>query len=215
MLNGGALRKLIDRSDGEIADRLFIVPFFDHQLQIQDGAASIDLRLGSRFAVAKRRRLTHIDLYSKTKHPTAKYEEHYVPLGNSFVIHPGHFVLASTLEWLRLPPRIGAYVVGKLTLGRFGLNITTGAGVQPGFAGALTLELANFADVPIELIVGQPICQVFFHIVNGDAPGAQEHHQFSQSICSRRPTFGLLRTHDVDTFLGIPPQTGGNDGGMT
>src|SRR5438105_3109928 len=105
MLSGKRLRKLLGQREG---DRLVIWPMFDLNEQLEDGSASFDLRLGTRFAAAKRRRITHIDAYSDAPHQTAFVEEYYVPVGQEFVIHPRHFVLATTLEWVRLPTDLGA-----------------------------------------------------------------------------------------------------------
>ncbi|WP_437658494.1 dCTP deaminase [Sorangium sp. So ce1182] len=207
MLGGELIRQAMSMSHA-ISERLVIVPFFSDSLQIDGDAASIDLRLGPRFAIAKQRRLTHNDPYSeRPSRAKGRFDEHYVPIGDYFVVHPGHFVLATTLEWLRLPMNIGAYVVGKSTLGRYGLSITNGAGVQPGFAGTLTLELANVADVPIRMVVGQPVCQVFFHDVRRGRPGdVAEGAKRARYICSKRPVIGRLEVDDIDRFLGVGPE---------
>jgi dCTP deaminase len=204
---GGRLLKKAMAAERSIWERLFIIPFFDEALQIRGDAASIDLRLGSRFAIAKRRRLTHTDPYDdETTRTRGRFDEHYVPVGHHFVVHPGHFVLATTLEWLRLPTHLGAYVVGKSTLGRCGLSITNGAGVQPGFAGTLTLELTNVADVPMLVFVGQPVCQVFFHFVEqpkGRAREASGVRRQPRSGCSKRPMIGKLEAGAIDRFLEV------------
>ena len=93
---------------------------------------------------------------------------HYVPFGEKFIVHPGRFVLGSTLEWLRFPNNIGGYITGKSSLGRRGLIIETAAGVQPGFCGTLTLEIANVGEVPIAITPGMRVAQIFFHELCGD-----------------------------------------------
>ena len=80
-----------------------------------------------------------------------------------FFIHPGEFVLASTLEVLTLPDDILAQVEGKSSLGRIGLLIHATAGfVDPGWTGKLTLELSNVAKMPIALYFGMKIGQLSF-----------------------------------------------------
>src|SRR6266496_4254555 len=111
MLSGKSIRAKLEAPGDD--DRLVIWPLFDLERQLEDGSASFDVRLGPRFASAKRRRLTHIDAYAAASHQTSYVDEHYVPVGSEFVIHPRHFVLATTLEWVRLPRDLGAYVTGK------------------------------------------------------------------------------------------------------
>jgi dCTP deaminase len=78
-------------------------------------------------------------------------------------LHPGHFVLAATLEYLRLPNDLGAYVVGRSSWGRVGLVVATAMMAHPGFTGCLTLELVNEGDSPICLVPGVKIAQLAFH----------------------------------------------------
>lgn len=90
---------------------------------------------------------------------------YFVPFGKEFILHPRRFVLASTLEWMKLPAALGGYVTGKSTWARRGLIIETAAGVRPGFSGCLTLELTNVGEVPIVIRPGMKICQLFLHLI--------------------------------------------------
>ena len=72
-------------------------------------------------------------------------------------------MLGVTLEWVRFPTNLAAYVIGKSSWGRRGLIIATAAGVHPGFTGCLTLELSNVGEIPIAINPGIPICQLFLH----------------------------------------------------
>jgi dCTP deaminase len=203
MLSGKAIRGRLDPAS---ADPLVIWPLFDAAKQIDDTAASFDVRLGTRFAAAKRRRLTHIDAYAHAAHQTAFVDEHYVPVGGEFVIHPRHFVLATTLEWVRLPGNLAAYVTGKSTLARMGLNIATAVGIHPRFAGTITLEMANLADVPIRIQVGQPIGQLFFHSVL-EPPGKEEMDR-TAFVGTKRPLVGTLKVDTIERYLGIKTPEG-------
>ena len=80
-----------------------------------------------------------------------------------FILHPGEFVLGSTLENIELPDDLVARVEGKSSLGRLGLLIHSTAGyVDPGFKGHLTLELSNVANLPITLYYGMKIGQLSY-----------------------------------------------------
>jgi dCTP deaminase len=80
-----------------------------------------------------------------------------------FMLHPGEFVLGSTLERLTLPNDVVARIEGKSSLGRLGLMIHSTAGfIDPGWSGNLTLELTNVSRLPITLYSGMRIGQISF-----------------------------------------------------
>ena len=114
------------------------------------------------------------------------YRRKYVPFGSSIVIHPHQFMLAHTLEYIRLPTDLLAYVVGRSTWGRLGLIVATAIGIHPGFAGSLTFELRNLGETPLTLYPGQAIAQLFFHSVtdrNGVlAMGLATHAQYAGTV---------------------------------
>src|SRR5579864_9012513 len=145
-------------------EMLSIVPT-PHVEQIErSGAASIDLRLGRWFRTLRPSRISSHDITADTKRrlATPLTKEHFVRFGDPFILHPRNFVLGVTLEWIRLPNDLAGYVTGKSSLGRRGLIIETAAGIQPGFSGCLALELSNVGEVPMPLLPGLQICQVFF-----------------------------------------------------
>ena len=83
--------------------------------------------------------------------------------GDPFILHPGEFVLGSTLERVALPDDLVARLEGKSSLGRLGLLIHSTAGyVDPGWDGYLTLELSNVANLPITIYPGMKIGQISF-----------------------------------------------------
>ena len=83
--------------------------------------------------------------------------------GEAFMLHPGEFVLGSTLERIGVPDDLVGRVEGKSSLGRLGLLIHSTAGfIDAGFDGHITLELANVASLPITLYPGMKIGQVSF-----------------------------------------------------
>jgi dCTP deaminase len=152
----------------------------------KSGEASITLRLGRWFVVIRQSSHPFFDVLpgSSEARSTRKY---FVPFTKEFVLHPGSFVLASTLEWLRFPVDLGGYVGGKSTWARRGLIIETAAGIHPGFSGCLTLELANLGVVPFKIRPGMKICQVFVHSVHeGEIPST------GPLTGRRRPHLGAL-----------------------
>ena len=161
------------------------------------GSASIDLRLGCWFQVFRGSRFLHLDVYDQKVTPPSESQltkHHYVAFGDPFILHPPAFVLAVTLEWIRLPSNIAGYVVGRSSWGRHGLIIATATGVHPGFTGCLTLELTNVGEVPITIEPGTTICQLFLHTVEGGNPSLVDCSRF---IGNRKPTIGAIKLDDV------------------
>ena len=164
--------------------------------------ASLDLHLGTWFAKKKARNQPIIDFYdAEQKRNSNLANTYYVPFGNDFILHPHNFVLAVTLEWIRMPASLSAYVTGRSSWGRHGLIIETAPGVHPGFAGCLTLELANIGDVPIKIRPGTRICQLFFH----DTTPLQEVEQQGAMIGRRQPFAPAIVRDEFERKLNTPP----------
>lgn len=149
---------LSDRSIKEAlaSGRLSIEPLDPEDIQ----PASVDVRLDRSFRVFKVSSRPYIDVREPMDDLT---DEVTIDDGRPFFIHPGEFVLASTIEVVTLPDDILAQVEGKSSLGRIGLLIHATAGfVDPGWTGKLTLELSNVAKMPIALHYGMKIGQLSF-----------------------------------------------------
>lgn len=120
--------------------------------------SSVDVRLDRYFRVFNNSQYTHIDPSLQQDELTTLVE----PFGEDpFVLHPGEFVLGSTLEIVTLPDDLAGRLEGKSSLGRLGLLTHSTAGfIDPGFTGAVTLELSNVANLPIKLFPGMKIGQL-------------------------------------------------------
>src|SRR5206468_9111741 len=126
----------------------------------------IDLRLGTSFLELRQTESAALDPGRPL--PSARdgmdlYAQMEVPFGDSLLLHPGDLLLGATLEYLRLPAHMGAYVIGRSSWGRLGLIVAAAIMVQPGFAGCLTLELANEGENPIHLYPGARVAQLAVH----------------------------------------------------
>jgi dCTP deaminase len=122
--------------------------------------ASVDLHLDRRLLVFRNTRQPFIDVRKEMPDLT-EIEE--IPNDAPFILHPGEFVLGSTVESVTLPGDIVARLEGKSSLGRLGLLIHSTAGyVDPGWSGHLTLELSNVANLPITLYFEMKIGQISF-----------------------------------------------------
>jgi dCTP deaminase len=170
-LSGVAIRKRL--TSDSLKDRLVVSPILEPEEQLRDDQASIDVRLGFQFALMAPSLIESVDEFEGDESPllSALYTRQYVPFGRRIVIHPHQFILAATLEYLRLPYNLMAYVIGRSTWGRLGLIVATAVGIQPNFAGTLTLELRNLGEAPLSLYPGQIVAQLFFHEVAGANEG--------------------------------------------
>jgi dCTP deaminase len=151
---------LSDRSlKQQLADGRIVIDPLDESL-IQP--SSIDVRISNLFRVFRNHTRGVIDVKVDLTELTELIE--IADDGTSpFMLHPGEFVLGSTLERIAVPDDLVARIEGKSSLGRLGLLIHSTAGfVDAGFDGHVTLELANVASLPITLYPGMKIGQVSF-----------------------------------------------------
>jgi dCTP deaminase len=154
--------------DQDIDRRLIITPLLERS---QIGRGSVDLRLGTDFLLLSRTRQPGLNPASDLQQDVDDMQERVVvEFGELLWLHPRHFVLAATLEYLRMPDDMSAYVVGRSSWGRLGLIVATAVYVHPGFRGCLTLELVNEGDSPIALSPGLRIAQLAIHRLENAAP---------------------------------------------
>jgi dCTP deaminase len=150
VLSDRTIRRLLD--EGRIA----IDPFDDGLVQ----PSSVDVRVDRFFRVFHNARYPFIDVKEPQEELTELVE---VDGETPFILHPGEFVLGSTLERIRLPDDLVARLEGKSSLGRLGLLIHSTAGfIDPGWDGHVTLELSNVANLPITIYHGMKIGQLSF-----------------------------------------------------
>ena len=148
-------------SDRSIAEQLeaggiMIDPLGPNAMQ----PSSVDLRVDRYFRVFRNDTTPYIDPKQAQEDLTELVE---VDDQGAFILHPGEFVLGSTLERVTLGPELVARLEGKSSLGRLGLLIHSTAGfVDAGWDGHLTLELSNVANLPIAIYPGMKIGQISF-----------------------------------------------------
>jgi len=153
-------------SDGD----LVISPILDRE---QLGPSSVDLRMGTVALMSRAGAQSHVDPIdylprTNAQHADAqlrqqKHERFDIPFTSSFLLHPGSLILVPTLEWIVIPPHLQGVVTARSSWAREGLNIATATIVNPGYRGIVTLELANFGEIPIRLYPGLRIAQIAFY----------------------------------------------------
>src|SRR4249919_613696 len=136
--------------------RITIDPYDERCIQ----PSSVDIHVDSQFRVFANSRYPYIDVKQEMPELTELVE---VKPDEPFILHPGEFVLGSTLERVGIPNDLVARLEGKSSLGRLGLLIHSTAGfIDSGFTGNITLELSNVANLPITIYYGMPIGQLSF-----------------------------------------------------
>ena len=134
-----------------------IEPITEEQIK----PASVDVRLGDTFSIVEDSSSGIINLDNEIKYKTIQTD--------TYVLLPGQFVLATTMEYFELPNNLTAFVEGRSSLGRMGLFIQNAGWVDPGFKGEITLELFNANRCAIELKAGRRVGQLVFAEMDRDA----------------------------------------------
>lgn len=146
----------------EVQGRM-MVPCPDAQLN----ASSIDVTLGA--TLLEEIKLPDLGADEMTvvelgKREPLAFEEHSIA-DEPFLLYPGAFVLAHTLEMFNLPLDISAEFRLKSSAARMGLSHALAVWCDPGWNGStLTLELHNISQHHIiALKAGDRIGQMIFH----------------------------------------------------
>jgi dCTP deaminase len=135
--------------------------------------ASVDCRIGNHYLV-----VDDTSMPILTFREPIKYRE---IIGDSIVIPPHSFLLATTMEYIALPNHITAFVEGRSSIGRMGLFIQNAGWVDAGFEGQITLELYNANSVPIQLEAGHRVCQLVFCQMDREAENPYRGKYFKQT----------------------------------
>ena len=136
---------------------LVIEPLEKNQIQ----PASVDIRLGDTFSIVEDSSSGIITMDRQIQYKTIQTE--------TYLLLPGQFVLATTMEYISLPDNLTAFVEGRRSLGRMGLFIQNAGWVDPGFQGEITLELFNANRCAIELTSGRRVGQLVFARMDASA----------------------------------------------
>lgn len=151
ILSDATIKKMIAENT------LTISPLEESQIQ----PASVDIRLGDTFSIIEDSSAGIVTLDNEIQYKSLTTER--------YLLLPGQFVLATTMEYISLPDNLTAFVEGRSSLGRMGLFIQNAGWVDPGFSGEITLELFNANRCAIELRSGRRVGQLVFALMDRDA----------------------------------------------
>ena len=155
ILSDQTIRRMLEEKS------LVIEPLEAQQIQ----PASVDIRLGDTFSIVEDSSTGIITLDREIRYKTIRTDK--------YLLLPGQFVLATTMEYIALPDDLTAFVEGRSSLGRMGLFIQNAGWVDPGFRGEITLELYNANRCAIELTAGRRVGQLVF--ARMDAPALRPY----------------------------------------
>jgi len=81
--------------------------------------------------------------------------------GSECIIPPNSFVLASTVEYFKIPNDVLVICLGKSTYARCGIivNVTP---LEPGWEGHVTLEFSNTTPLPAKIYANEGASQFIF-----------------------------------------------------
>jgi dCTP deaminase len=159
-----------------------IEPFVAEQVRqgvISYGVSSYgyDIRVSNQFKI-------FTNVHSRIVDPKNFDPQAYVDFkGEVCVIPPNSFVLAHSVEMIRMPRNVTGVVLCKSTYIRAGVLIPTTV-LEAGWEGIITLEISNVTPLPAKIYANEGIAQVLFFegdepcdISYGDRKGKYQHQE--------------------------------------
>ena len=143
-----------------VSEHKMISPFEDKQIRenkISYGLSSFgyDARVSNEFKI-----FTNVN--SEIVDPKNFKASNFVTKNVSeCIIPPNSFVLASTVEYFRIPKNVLVVCLGKSTYARCGIivNVTP---LEPGWEGHVTLEFSNTTPLPAKVYANEGVAQFIF-----------------------------------------------------
>ncbi len=149
-----------DRWIREMAQKGMIEPFNKKQVGkgvISYGVSSYgyDMRIADEFKIFTNINNTVVDPKNFDPKSFVDYK------GDVCIIPPNSFLLASSLEYFRIPRDVLVICLGKSTYARCGLvvNVTP---LEPEWEGHVTIEISNTTPLPARIYANEGIAQLIF-----------------------------------------------------
>lgn len=141
-----------------------ITPFADAQVRSSAGAGVISYGVSS-FGYdlrAAREWKIFVNAFNTVVDPKAFDPRAFVDFeGDEVIIPPNSFVLARSVEYMKIPDNVMVIALGKSTYARVGIvaNVTP---LEPGWEGHVTLEFSNTTPLPAKMYSGEGCVQLLF-----------------------------------------------------
>lgn len=138
---------------------------FVKEKQVQP--ASVDLRLGNRI-IRFKENIGSFDI--KNIKEIDKYlDVQYINEGEVIEVKPNEILFAQIYEQISIPDYLSARVEGRSRVARLGISVhCTGDYINPGFAGAMPLQIINHNYFPVVLYPYISICQMILYRLSGE-----------------------------------------------
>lgn len=130
--------------------------------------AGYDLRLGRNFMTIREDGSYHL------------FEDR-----DCFILEPGCFVLAETIERLNIPNNLIGLLKDKSTNARNGVSVFNTV-FEPGWHGVPTIEIVNHGPRPVVLTSGMGIAQILFQQVSCETEGYSGKYQDQVGVTAAR-----------------------------
>jgi len=183
--------------------------------------ASYDLTLSANMKRVVTKKVIDPSNFSSNHPIMTEYEDIFLQKGQKYILTPGEFILASSVEYVKLTNSMTALTMLKSTPARSGIGHMYAGYIDPGFHGNITFEL--YSLVPVALEPGAPICQIVFmqtvapvsvgydqtgryHEQTGPTPPRLGENNLISGIDPRDPNVMTIDTKD--TPIGLYPMYG-------
>lgn len=164
---------LSDNALANLAANGLVTPFIPEALS----PCSIDLHIGSK-----------VQVESLDDHGNGWVE---LDITEPYFLKPKQFVLASTLETVKIPDGYSGQILLRSSAARAGYNHALAGWIDPGFHGQITLELTNQLQLhDLELTSGMRLLQLI--IFNLDAVPAHSYSEVGNYQNQTGPTISNL-----------------------
>lgn len=201
VLSSSEIRKRLEKTIND-PQSLVITPLLDEEFDYD----AVDIRLGCYFRLPAISSITCIDPFRESHlkggeeyypelvhrpYPYGRGEETVDKKENgTIVLQPQHAVLASTLEYIKLPADVSGEILTKSSWARYFISIASAPWIHPLYRGCLTLEITNLGNVPVKLTVGVPIAQLVFIEIKGEFENQDViKGSYAGAIFPEAPTF--------------------------
>lgn len=156
----------------------------------QISSVSVDFRLGYDFLASIQGRDPYIDASIRdgnTGNIKNFFQETRRQIGDTFILHPNQTILASSLEYFKMPVDLMGLANMRSSYARLGLSILSR--LEPGYCGCISLELTNTGKNAIRLTVGACMFQMHFLEIKSE----QNYHDRPRKyLCQVRPQLSYL-----------------------
>ncbi len=174
--------------------RIKISPALD--LKTQLGSCSIDLRLGNTFRVFEHSKYPYIDP-AKKDYSNEIAREIVIGKNDKFIMQPGDFALAVTLERISISADLLGRLEGRSSMGRLGIVVHSTASVfEPGWDGNAVLELGNLGRMAVALTCGMRICAMTFEELTSPAEVPYSKKKSAKYVGQKGPDESRIHEDD-------------------